>query len=986
MIEKIRHGAEISSSKLNEIIQAVNETNNEHQTIRELGETIKTTVKEVYNTLEKYSEQVGEHLDSIPEIKNLYADILLSRDTVDWIDIAEDETDTTAFIAAALDGYEGNLEEPAQRLKVIRGTTSQITLNTPEVKDKQILIAYDKDSNRGIMYFDIGTRRIPVSASGDVYITALVPELEFETLASGEEVLKIVQADGTTKYSKDLRGTAGTAGAQGPQGPKGEKGDQGERGLQGIQGTKGQDGATTRLSVWFSNYSSGLNATENYNNHKYMGIKTYLSTDNEATILARPIKWFRISGDTLYPVYDPSTGYLTFTTEKPAESSFYIRGEQGPQGPKGEAPEIAFKLADGSLITLESISASGKHVYDAGIFRGEKGDAGIQGIQGPKGETGKTPTIKLIGESVSSSENASIEDTTPIGSQYDAEFTIKLPRGKEGLSIFDVVTDPDGSVKLYLSRTPDAENPTLDRIVNLGILKGDKGEKGDPATIAIKSAVNSTAELPLTNVTNGDAYVVKSIVDGESISELYICVNATGTTVGEMYVNLGNIKGEKGDKGSDGVNGSTWMTGTVVTQSGVFNLEAGYKIGDYYLNIKTGRVYKIIAANGTSYTFTEETTDIDNLKGPQGDKGPKGETGSNGISINKIEKTSSLDNVDTYTITYTDSSISTFTITNGKDGNDGKDGINGSLIYNGSGEPNEALGSINDYYLNTSNYNLYTKTSATEWTYKATLKGADGINGEKGADGNKIYTLQGTVGPTNTTYSDIKPGDLCITLGNYNLYVVNDAGSWDPVGSIKGNQGVSGRPQRVFLMNSTLSTDINYIFVTSSSTVNNSVAAISNQYIVNGIEYTNIAIGDIAININANSPYYGCLYTCVEVGSTTSTWQQLVSEYAKSIQLVEKTMSIDYSTTLSPNIYYKLTANSSSDTSIYLSNSIPNMYNEYMFEIVFTSTTADLAVYGTDSQPIKWAGGLHPDAFKQGVTYLCSIVNNIGMIMEVADE
>ena len=68
------------------VIEAVNKTNNDHQTIRDLGESIKTTIKEVYNMIEANNELIGEHLDSIPEIKNLYADILLSRDTVDWIE------------------------------------------------------------------------------------------------------------------------------------------------------------------------------------------------------------------------------------------------------------------------------------------------------------------------------------------------------------------------------------------------------------------------------------------------------------------------------------------------------------------------------------------------------------------------------------------------------------------------------------------------------------------------------------------------------------------------------------------------------------------------------------------------------------------------------------------------------------------------------------------------------------------------------------
>ena len=63
----------------------------------------------------------------------------------------------------------------------------------------------------------------------------------------------------------------------------------------------------------------------------------------------------------------------------------------------------------------------------------------------------------------------------------------------------------------------------------------------------------------------------------------------------------------------------------------------------------------------------------------QGPQGPQGEPGSNGIdgkngingesvSVVSVEKTNSENNVDTYTITFSDGSKSTFTVTNGEDG------------------------------------------------------------------------------------------------------------------------------------------------------------------------------------------------------------------------------------------------------------------------------------------------------------------------------
>ena len=57
--------------------------------------------------------------------------------------------------------------------------------------------------------------------------------------------------------------------------------------------------------------------------------------------------------------------------------------------------------------------------------------------------------------------------------------------------------------------------------------------------------------------------------------------------------------------------------------------------------------------------------------------------GSGGKSIQKIEKTSTQGLVDTYTITYTDATTSTFTITNGQDGEDGAPGQAGTPGENG---------------------------------------------------------------------------------------------------------------------------------------------------------------------------------------------------------------------------------------------------------------------------------------------------------------
>ena len=89
-----------------------------------------------------------------------------------------------------------------------------------------------------------------------------------------------------------------------------------------------------------------------------------------------------------------------------------------------------------------------------------------------------------------------------------------------------------------------------------------------------------------------------------------------------------------------------------------------------------------IGTNGNWWIGTADTgVDANGIKGDKGDPGAMGE---NGVGIAKIEKTSSDGNVDTYTITLTDGTTYTFTVTNGTNGTDGKDGVDGKDGTNGT--------------------------------------------------------------------------------------------------------------------------------------------------------------------------------------------------------------------------------------------------------------------------------------------------------------
>lgn len=97
--------------------------------------------------------------------------------------------------------------------------------------------------------------------------------------------------------------------------------------------------------------------------------------------------------------------------------------------------------------------------------------------------------------------------------------------------------------------------------------------------------------------------------------------------------------------------------------------------GSSFLVLKEN-IIGVTPADGTDYMLVAArgTQGIQGIQGPQGiqgDQGIQGPIGPTGSSIQKIERTSGNGApgvTDTYTITMTDGSISTFQVYNGKDG------------------------------------------------------------------------------------------------------------------------------------------------------------------------------------------------------------------------------------------------------------------------------------------------------------------------------
>ena len=901
MIEKFRHGGEVSSEHLNQIVEAVNNILKHYTDI----DDIKTAAKESLNTLDIKLEEVFEELKTMPQLKELYASILLARDSVDWVEIPSKEytfiedsagsyvydeaskgfirytedmgnvtryermltsdadTEQVAKCVALLTGHEGDKEESAQRLTIIRGRLGEdITLDKPALKDKQILLGYSSSpagtsgSPIAAIFFDVyiggELKRLPITASGSVQIVAEAPTFRLVKERNGEEVYLEMHDPQTNEITRsvNLKGATGRAGVNGRDGVDGhtpeikvgpngnwviDGEDTGVR-AKGKDGIPGADGASLTCSIQFSDYADGRDPSDIYINQTYMGIKFYKETASQTEISSIPRKWIRISGDTLYPSYDSNTGILSFSTHKPnGAMSFYVRGLQGKEGPAGKAPNITFKRGEEDIpITPIEVKENPDgetltYVYDASLFTGPVGPKGETGEPGKTGPEGPEATFNFKVQAVDYTESASVEDITTTNSRFSYEYLLKVPKGKpgdNGLSIKNCQTLDNGRVILNLTNGDPADPASIIvKTIDLGVLKGPKGDKGDPATISIKGVVESKNDLPTDPqlLVNGDAYIVKKYIsDTDYEAIMYICTDSSQTTVDKIYVELGNIRGEKGATGENGEDGRGILEIVPDTVSAPAYTETGAKINSYIIRYTDGNVTTIKIADGA--------------KGATGSEGPAGQNAR--ISISSVDTLEPGSNATVENITPAEDDPSmnvnlkfgipagttihsqdTGTPDNGigrnndfflvkSTGNLYKKqnnawvlytqikGVNGATIRTSFGTPSDNVGSVNDLCIDMDTGNLWYKASGV-WSRLGNLclQGKQGEIGPKGADGSNIVFLQQDTAPTSTVGYNV--GDIIITLYSYNVYTLIEEETtgikrWTHKGSTKGDKGETG--------------------------------------------------------------------------------------------------------------------------------------------------------------------------------------------------
>lgn len=170
--------------------------------------------------------------------------------------------------------------------------------------------------------------------------------------------------------------------------------------------------------------------------------------------------------------------------------------------------------------------------------------------------------------------------------------------------------------------------------VNLQGVQGVPGPQGEP--FRIKKTYSSVAEMnaDFNNMNYGDYVMIASTVEVEDNAKLY--------TRGEFqWIFITDFSGATGIRGETGLTPNIHI-GTVVS-------------GDTPSVTRTG-------------TNEDPILNFVLKPGEKGETGETGATGATGNGVQSITKTGTNVLVDTYTITYTNGTTTTFEITNGEDG------------------------------------------------------------------------------------------------------------------------------------------------------------------------------------------------------------------------------------------------------------------------------------------------------------------------------
>ena len=337
---------------------------------------------------------------------------------------------------------------------------------------------------------------------------------------------------------------------------------------------------------------------------------------------------------------------------------------------------------------------------------------------------------------------------------FDDVKTGVLAKGENGQSItitsYDKQPVKDGEFVVshnYVITFSDGTEITINVPVARSIVSVEYDRtEGNKDIYVITYSDGSTSEFTVTNGTNGHSPVI-TIENGEW------CIDGTPTGIKALGKDGKGIKSI--NKTTDGLvdtytiiyTDDTEFEFTVTNGRGIVSISLTSTSADGLVD-----TYTITYNDGTTSTFTV-TNGANGINGIQGEKGDDGHTpvitiqngkwhidgvdtgmqaqgvkGETGNGISDISKTGIDGLVDTYTITYTDGTTTTFTVTNGAQGAQGIQGIQGVPGKDGH-TPVITIGENGNWFID----------GADTGVKAEAIKGETGAPGADGEDGDTPY-------------------------------------------------------------------------------------------------------------------------------------------------------------------------------------------------------------------------------------------------------
>ena len=642
MISKIRHGIDITTSKLNEIIEAINNLEGTGNSLNDLSSDYRTSLSEFNALRENYNTQLGDMLSNLPTLRELVASFAsINEYGIEWEDKTYgEETEELSSIAALIENGNTAISKN-KRIKIVVGYYNQIMplggVGVIEWRTPQILF----DVTNGAIYADVirleSNRKVKarvlfsVGNQDNDSIVNLITEIIESTPSISIVSSGISDAEGNLIYYWKVGNTIydggpttdddidagishgplvpvykqGPAGKDGPEGPQGKDGKQGIPGVQGQPGKDGAAGANAVVDIMYSDSANGLNYSNVYNGQKYVGFRSYPANATASEIQATTVKWARLMGDMFIPFLDEDEKKIRW---KKAESASQVQDLEidldgilipGPKGDEGKPPLI--RMVDSSTYSIinpvkDYIDGETWYTYYSDWFEGpegKQGPPGADGLKGDQGEAGPPPTFRdiILNYEKDIIPNGKATSTGALG-EYD--LTFNLPRSR--------------SIKTIQKISDDVNTNGLQDVYQI-VYQYENGTTEDGTSFIVRHGIG--VSYSYTDKDN-DVYIV--LTNGQLIK----------------LFNLADVKGDKGEPSFMNIRGM--MTLAEMNAYNSNNMREG---GDGYCYVvksedEDGNPYYTLwmwqadsTVVGGSYYDTGA-----NLAGQQGPQGKEGKRGS----------------------------------------------------------------------------------------------------------------------------------------------------------------------------------------------------------------------------------------------------------------------------------------------------------------------------------------------------------------------